>query len=186
MSQSRHDSGAARSAGSQVQARVLVAYATKLGSTGEIADTIAHVLRDGGHQAVALPAAAVTSLDEWDAVVLGSAVYAAHWQRDARLFIERFHDDLQARPLWLFSGGPLDRRLARADQPITPHGASITADLGARNHRTFGGRLTREAAVDDQVLQTHRLGDYRDWQSIADYAYRIGRSLDRMTFPRSP
>ena len=120
----------------------------KLGSTGEIAETIAQVLRDGGHRALALPARDVGSLDDWDAVILGSAVYAAHWQKDARRFIERFREDLKARPLWLFSGGPLDRRLARADQPITPHGAEITAGLGARAHRTFGGRLSPDAAVD--------------------------------------
>ena len=167
-----------------MSARVLVAYATKLGSTGEIAETIAHVLRDGGHRALALPARDVRSLDDWDGVILGSAVYAAFWQKDARLFIERFREHLEARPLWLFSGGPLDRRLARADQPITPHGAEITAGLGARAHRTFGGRLSPSAAVDSQVLQTHRIGDFRDWQSIVEYAYRIGRELDRMTFPR--
>jgi menaquinone-dependent protoporphyrinogen oxidase len=161
-------------------ARVLVAYATKLGSTGEIAEAIAQVLRDGGHDALALPARDVRSLDDWDAVILGSAVYAAYWRKDARLFTERFREDLKARPLWLFSGGPLDRRPARADQPITPHGAEITAGLGARSHRTFGGRLSPDAAVDAHVLQTHRSGDYRDWQSIVDYAYRIGRELDRM------
>ena len=172
--------------GNTVSARVLVAYATKLGSTGEIAETIAHVLRDSGHGAMALPARDVTGLDDWDAVILGSAVYAAHWQRDARRFTERFGEDLKARPLWLFSGGPLDRRLARADQPITPHGAEVTAGLGARAHRTFGGRLARDAEVDPQVLQTHRLGDYRDWQSIVQYAYRIAGELDRMTFPGSP
>ena len=161
-------------------ARVLVAYATKLGSTGEIAEAIAQVLRDGGHHALALPARDVRSLDDWDAVILGSAVYAAYWRKDARLFTERFREDLKARPLWLFSGGPLDRRLARADQPITPHGAEITAGLGARSHRTFGGRLSPGAAVDAHILLTHRSGDYRDWQSIVDYAYRIGRELDRM------
>ena len=48
------------------------------------------------------------------------------------------------------------------------------------------GRLARDAAVDPQVLQTHRLGDYRDWQSIVEYAYRIARELDRMTFPGKP
>ena len=166
-----------------MSARVLVAYASKLGSTGEIAATIAQVLHDGGHRALALPARDVRSLDEWDAVILGSALYAAHWQKDARRFTERFREDLKARPLWLFSGGPLDRRLARADQPITPNGAEITAGLGARAHRTFGGRLSSDAAVDPQVLQTHRIGDFRDWQSIVEYGYRISRELDRMTFP---
>jgi menaquinone-dependent protoporphyrinogen oxidase len=166
-----------------VSARVLVAYATKLGSTGEIAEAIAQVLRDAGHRALAVPARDVRSLDDWDAVILGSAVYAAYWRKDARLFTERFREELKARPLWLFSGGPLDRRLAKVDQPITPHGAEITAGLGARAHRTFGGRLSPNAAVDQQVLQTHRIGDFRDWQSIVDYAYRIGRQLDRMKFP---
>jgi menaquinone-dependent protoporphyrinogen oxidase len=166
-----------------VSARVLVAFASKLGSTGEIAEAIAQVLRDGGHHAVAIPARDVRSLDDWDAVVLGSAIYAAFWQKDARRFTERFREQLQARPLWLFSGGPLDRRLARSDQPITPHGAEITAGLGARAHRTFGGRLARDAAVDPQVLQTHRIGDFRDWQAIVEYAYRIGRELDRMQLP---
>ena len=169
--------------GNTVSARVLVAYATKLGSTGEIAETIAQVLHDGGHRALALPARDVRSLDEWDAVILGSALYAAHWQKDAHRFTERFHEGLKARPLWLFSGGPLDRRLARADQPITPYGAEITAGLGARAHRTFGGRLSPDAAVDPQVLQTHRIGDFRDWQSIVDYAYRISRELDGIQFP---
>ena len=165
-------------------ARVLVAYATKLGATGEIAATIAQALRDGGHLAAAIPARDVTSLDGVDAVVLGSAVYAAYWQRDARKFIERFSDELKGRPLWLFSGGPLDRRLARADQPITPHGAALTDGLGARAHRTFGGRLSADAAVSERVRQTHRLGDFRDWQKIVEYGYRIGRDLDRMTFPQ--
>jgi len=163
-------------------ARVLVAYASKLGATREIAETIAQSLRDGGHLAVAIPARDVASLEDIDAVVLGSAVYAAYWQRDARKFIERFHDDLRARPLWLFSGGPLDRRLAKTDQPITPHGAALTDGLGARAHRTFGGRLSADAAVSERVRQTHRLGDFRDWQKIVEYGYRIGRELDRMPF----
>jgi menaquinone-dependent protoporphyrinogen oxidase len=166
-----------------VSARVLVAYASKLGSTAEIAETIAHALRDGGHHAVAVPARDVTSLDGYDAVVLGSALYAAYWQRDAHRFVDRFRAELKARPLWLFSGGPLDRRLARADQPITPHGAEITAGLGARGHHTFGGRLSPAAPVAPQVLQTHRFGDFRDWQRIVEYGYRIGRELDHMTFP---
>jgi menaquinone-dependent protoporphyrinogen oxidase len=169
-----------------VSARVLVAHASKLGSTAAIADAMAQVLRDGGHRAVSVPAREVESLDEWDAVILGSAVYAAYWQRDARKFIDRFRSELTLRPLWLFSGGPLDRRLAKGDLPITPHGAALTAGLGARDHRTFGGRLAPDADVDPRILQTHRIGDFRDWRAIVDYAFRIGLELDEMTFPPSP
>lgn len=159
--------------------RVLVAYATKMGSTAQIAEAMAQVLRDSGHRALALPARDVSTLEDWDAVVLGSALYSGMWQRDARRFVARFRAELAARPLWLFSSGPLDRRLAKADQPPTPDVAEITAGLGARGHHTFGGRLTATADVAPQVLQTHRMGDFRDWQRIVEYAYRIGIELNK-------
>ena len=164
-------------------ARVLVAYATKLGSNTEIAEAIATVLRESGHHASAIPTRNVKAIDGWDAVILGSAIYAAHWQKDARRFATRFHDGLRSRPLWLWGSGPLDPRLARADLPITPHGAEITADLGALDHRTFGGRLAADAPIDPQVLKTHPIGDFRDWDAIRAYAREIAGELDGMTFP---
>jgi menaquinone-dependent protoporphyrinogen oxidase len=167
-------------------ARVLVAYATKLGSNGEIADVIAETLRASGHHASAHPTREVNAIDGWDAVVLGSAIYAAHWQKDARRFASRFVDELRARPLWLFSSGPLDPRLVHADLPITPHGAEITAGLGALEHHTFGGRLAADAPIDPQVLQTHPIGDFRDWDAIRAYAGRIAAELDTMTFAQPP
>lgn len=164
-------------------ARILVAYATKLGSNGEIAEVIAETLRAAGHDADARPTREVRSLVEWDAVVLGSAIYAAHWQRDARRFTARFGEGLAARPLWLFSSGPLDPRLARADLPITPHGAALTEGLGAIAHHTFGGHLAADAPIDPQVLATHPIGDFRDWEAIRAYATEIGAAVAAMTFP---
>ena len=158
-------------------ARVLVAFASKLGSTGEIAEALAEELRSAGHHASAHSVREVKGLDGWDAVVLGSAIYAAHWQRDARRFTTRFQAELAARPLWLFSGGPLDARQARADLPITPHGAEITAGLGALAHRTFGGRLAADAPIDPQVLATHPIGDFRDWDAIRAYGRQIAAEL---------
>jgi menaquinone-dependent protoporphyrinogen oxidase len=115
-------------------------------------------------------------------VILGSAIYAAHWQKDARRFVARFHDTLQTRPLWLWGSGPLDPRLATANLPITQHGAEITGDLGARDHRTFGGRLAEDAPIDPQVLKTHPIGDFRDWDAIHAYAHEIASELDGMAF----
>ncbi len=164
-------------------ARVLVAYASKLGSNGEIAEVIAEVLHAAGHDAAAQPTREVRSLEGWDAIVLGSAIYAAHWQKDARRFTARFRQGLVARPLWLFSSGPLDPWLAQAGLPITPHGAEVTEGLGAIAHRTFGGRLEPDAPIDPQVLATHPIGDYRDWDAIRDYASEIGAALAGMKFP---
>jgi menaquinone-dependent protoporphyrinogen oxidase len=164
-------------------ARVLVAYATKLGSNGEIGEVMAETLREAGHHVTACSVREVKDIDGWDAVVLGSAIYAAHWQRDARLFARRFKEGLAARPLWLYSSGPLDPWLARADLPLTPHGAEVTEGLGAIAHRTFGGRLAADAPIDPQVLATHPIGDFRDWDAIRAYAAEIGAALATMTFP---
>lgn len=161
-------------------ARVLVAFASKLGSTAEVAGTIAGVLTASGHSAEAVSVRSVRSLDGYDAVILGSALYAAHWQRDANKFVTKFRDALTARPLWLFSSGPLDHRLAAANLPITAHATEITDGLGARGHRTFGGRLAPDAPVDPQVLTTHPIGDFRDWAVISDWAAAIARELDAM------
>jgi menaquinone-dependent protoporphyrinogen oxidase len=158
-------------------ARVLVAYASKLGSTEEIARAIAAVLTEQGHEAVAVSVREARSLEEWDAVVLGSALYAAHWQRDANKFVERHRGALAERPLWIFSSGPLDERQARANLPITSHAAAILQDLVYRDHRTFGGRLAPDAPVDPQVLKTHPIGDFRDWDAIREWAGAIAAAL---------
>ena len=164
--------------GSQLAARVLVAYATKLGSNAEIAQAIATTLCEVGHDAVALPTRALTARLECDAVVLGSALYAAQWRKDAHRFIARHRAELAARPLWLFSSGPLDARLAGQDLPPTVDVTAVTAGLRSRGHRTFGGRLAPDAAVDPQILATHTIGDFRDWDAIRAWALAIGEALD--------
>jgi menaquinone-dependent protoporphyrinogen oxidase len=159
-------------------ARVLVAYASKMGSTAEIAESIAATLRAAGLDATAQSVRVVTDLTAFDAVVLGSALYAAHWQRDANRFVARHLAALQDRPVWLFSSGPLDARLAAADLPIAPQAAEVTAELTPRGHRTFGGRLDPDApGLDPQVLATHPIGDFRDWAAITDWAASIAVEL---------
>ena len=159
-------------------ARILVAYATKLGSNREIAETIVGVLAAAGHTAEARPVRDVRTLAGFDAVILGSALYAAHWQRDANKFVERHRAALAERRLWLFSSWPLDARLAVSNLPITAHAAEITDGLGAIEHRTFGGRLLADADIDPQVLKTHQIGDFRPWAQIHDWAQSIARQLD--------
>jgi menaquinone-dependent protoporphyrinogen IX oxidase len=67
----------------------LVVYASKHGATQGIAKRIAAKLRQAGQQAQARPVAAVDHLTGYDAFVVGSAVYAAHWQKEASAFIRR-------------------------------------------------------------------------------------------------
>jgi menaquinone-dependent protoporphyrinogen oxidase len=159
-------------------ARVLVAYASKHGSTREIAERIGQILRGAGIEADAVGVRAVEDVSAYDAVIVGSALYAAFWQRDANRFVAHHIAALQTRPVWLFSSGPLDRSADSGTLPIPPHVAEVTDPIGAREHRTFGGRLMPDTpGVDPQILATHPIGDFRDWAAIEAWATAIVREV---------
>ena len=155
-----------------------VAYATKHGSTREVAEEIGRVLRQRGLDTDVAEARLVRDLAPYGAVVLGSALYAAHWQRDANRFVARHLAALQARPVWLFSTGPLDRSADAGLLPAPPSVAITTDPIGARAHRVFGGRLLADTpGLDPQVLATHPVGDFRDWAAIRAWALGIAAAL---------
>src|SRR5215831_11987247 len=87
---------------------VLIAYATKHGSTHEVAESIAAHLADIGVEAHTLPAHRVRSMDDYRAVVLGAPLSMGRWHRDARSFLVRFRIELASRPLAVFALGPLE------------------------------------------------------------------------------
>jgi hypothetical protein len=87
--------------------RVLVAYASRHCATQGIAERIAETLRAGGLDAEARPAASVKRPADYDAFVIGSAAYMFHWLGYAAKLVRRNRAALAAKPVWLFSSGPL-------------------------------------------------------------------------------
>src|SRR5690242_19356693 len=90
--------------------KVLVTAASRYGATAEIAEALADALRENGVGAAAVAPADVTSLASYDAVVLGSGVYAGRWLPPARDLAHRLAGELTDRPVWLFSSGPVGGR----------------------------------------------------------------------------
>lgn len=86
---------------------ILVAYATKYGSTREVAESIAEMLHEHGLETEVRLARDVHSLDGYSAVVLGAALYMGRWHRDARAFLRRHHRALLDIPVAIFALGPL-------------------------------------------------------------------------------
>jgi len=83
-----------------------VAYASKHGSTAEIAEAIGDELRAAGRTVDVRDAGEVTDLAGYDAVVLGSATYMRRWRREARRFLRHHASALADCPFWVFSSGP--------------------------------------------------------------------------------
>lgn len=158
---------------------VLVAVASRHGATVEVGERIAETLRANGLQAEARRVEDIHSLDGFDAVVLGSAIYAGHWLRRARVFVDAFEPELTSRPLWLFSSGPVGDPPRPAETPNDV--ARYVKRLGPRGHRLFGGRidpdqlgLTEKALV---ALVRAPSGDYRPWPDIAAWADSVATDL---------
>ena len=125
---------------------VLVAHASKHGATAEIAAAVAQTLNDCGLRAACMNASEVESLEPYDAVVLGSAVYMKRWRREARRFLRHHAEALEVRPFWVFSSGPVGDPANDNPGWSEPHGTIATAErLGARDHPVFGGSIPPEA-----------------------------------------
>ena len=159
--------------------RVLVSAATKYGATAEIAQAIAAVLGEHGLEVTVLPPEQVEEVDGYDAAVLGSAVYAGHWLKAARTLVDRCGDALAARPVWLFSSGPIGDPPKPEEDPVDV--AEILAATAAREHRVFAGKLVRKQLSfgDKAIAVALRVpeGDFRDWADIKGWAAEIAATL---------
>jgi menaquinone-dependent protoporphyrinogen oxidase len=136
--------------------KVLITAATKHGATAEIA-----------------------TIDGYDAVVLGSAVYAGHWLAPAKELVDRTGGALADRPVWLFSSGPVGDPPKPEEDPVDI--AEILAATKAREHRVFAGKLDkRQLGFGERAIVVGLRvpeGDFRDWAEIKGWASQIAHSL---------
>jgi menaquinone-dependent protoporphyrinogen oxidase len=159
--------------------KILVTAASKHRSTLEIGQTIGRALASRGFATDVLPAAEVDTVVGYDAVILGSGVYAGSWLAPARDFVERCLGQLRERPVWLFSSGPLGDPPLPAGDPAGV--AAIIELLRPRGHRTFPGRLERDGLGVGEKLVVRMVrapfGDYRDWPAVEAWADEISGEL---------
>lgn len=159
--------------------KVLVTVGSKHGASDEIGAAVRAALNDAGVEAVQLPPDEVSSLEGYDAVVVGSGIYAGRWVASARKFVEGHVEELRARPVWIFSSGPLGEPPKPEEEP--PDGAAMAERVGAREHRIFAGRLDRsqlgfgEKAIIGMVKAPY--GDFRSWPTISAWGASIAREL---------
>jgi len=159
--------------------KVLVSAASKYGATGEIGQAIANVLAEKGLEVTVVPPAQAGPIEQFDAVVLGSAVYLGRWMKPGRELAQRQAGALAARPVWLFSSGPVGEPAKPADNPVNV--STILRSTKARDHQVFAGKLVKkqlsfpERAIDSATRVQE--GDFRDWDNIRAWASSIADTL---------
>ncbi len=175
--------------------KVLVAYASRTGSTKGIAEFIGETLRERGIEVDVRDVGSVSSVGDYDAFVIGSAVYASHWIKEAKRFVFRNRALLASRLVWLFSSGPVGSE-AKDSKGRDLREVSAPAEIDElkeaakpRDHRVFFGALfgdrlggalgftyrlmTRSRTVRESMPE----GDYRDWKDIEAWARGIAEAL---------
>lgn len=159
--------------------RVLVAYASKMGSTAEIADAIADQLRSHHLDVVAAPFGSAPDPSEFHGVVLGSAVYTTRWMKAARRFLRAHRETLAGRPTWLFESGPTgDVAERRHESPAAV--IRLAEEIGSPPIKVFGGNLDPARATTPLarwVANSDMAGDYRNWEQIRAWADEIAERL---------
>jgi menaquinone-dependent protoporphyrinogen oxidase len=161
--------------------RVLVTVASRHGGTQEIGSAVARVLRDAGHEVTEADPDEVRSVGGYDAVVLGSAVYAGRLAAALRELVDRLAGQLAMLPVWLFWSGPVGVPPLPASEPDDVR--VVARRVGAREVRCFGGRLRREElGLAERALAAMidaEAGDFRDFAQVEAWAGGVARELSR-------
>jgi len=164
--------------------KVLVAYATKYGATAEIAGKIGESLRGAGLEAEVAAVDRAGDVAQYEAVIVGSAVYIGSWRKEAANFLKANEQKLTGMPVWLFSSGPTGE-----GDPVTllkgwrfPQGLQPIADnIKPRDIAVFGGALDakRLNVIEKFMIKNVKapIGDFRDWAAITAWATGIAEAV---------
>ena len=175
--------------------RVLIAVASKYGSTKGIAEFVGERLRAHGLQVDVREADQGVSAGGYDAFVVGSALYMGEWLKEAKQFVSKNSKALLGHPVWLFSSGPVGTKLVDSkgrDLRETSGPKELDQLLALarpRDHRVFfgafyGARLTGTTAFffklalkSQSAREAMPEGDFRDWKEIENWANEISEVL---------
>jgi len=166
---------------------ILVTYATRYGSTQEVAEKVAATLRENGLTADVQPAKQVRTLEGYRAIVLGAPLYIGSWLKDAQRFLTQHQAALAKLPVAIFTLGP-----THADEGWEDVRAQLDGQLGKypwlkpATVELFGGKydpanlkfpMNLLAALPASPLHGQQASDVRDWDAIQAWASGLVEKL---------
>lgn len=158
--------------------KVLVAYASKCGSTGEVAAAIAQGLCARGMTVDVRRVEEVDDVRDYDAFVVGSAIRMGNWLGAAQHFVERNAAVLQAAPTAFFTVHMLNTDdSAESQANRAAYVAPIRAMVTPQAEAFFAGKLemARMSFLDRMISKMMKAQDEdkRDWDAIAAWTAQL-------------
>lgn len=157
---------------------VLVAYASKHGTTREVAESIAGTLREFGGLTVEIEdARRVHDISRYDAVVVGGGLYMGKWHADAKHLLKRHRHELAEKRLAAFGMGPdsLDESKVVESRKQLERALAATPEIEPIAVTIFGGALRPET----WRFPFNRLPafDARDWDAVHGWAEEVAATI---------
>ena len=165
-----------------VEDKILVAYVSRAGSTGEVAEAIGQVLCEAGAAVDVRLAKEVTDLSPYRAVVVGSGIRVGKWLPEAVQFVEQHQEALSRVPVAYFlvcltlrDDTEENRREVAAyldpvREVVQPVDVGLFAGVMDYAKLPFIFRLMMKAMGSPE-------GDFRDWEAIRDWAGQVSARL---------
>ncbi|HEY0737201.1 MAG TPA: flavodoxin domain-containing protein [Herpetosiphonaceae bacterium] len=166
--------------------RILVAYASEFGSTGEVAETIGQALRDAGATVDVRSVVDVDTLSDYGAAIVGSAIYNGAWLPEAVHLVQVHADALSRMPVAYFvvcatmrEDTPEHRQGARSFlDPVLDQIPQVRPiDIGLFSGKIEPPRLPWPVRLRMRLTTDLRRGDYRRWDDVREWASRIAPQL---------
>lgn len=160
---------------------ILVTYASRAGSTAEIAEAIGKTLRQNRFAVDVLPMSEVQDLSCYNAVVAGSAIRGAKWLPEARQFIQVHRRELAGKPFAVFTSC-ITLAMSHGDryrQAVSGWTTQVRAQVEPVSEGLFAGKLDfTKLPLTFETLKLRlvvALGifpkeDRRDWKAIQAWA----------------
>ena len=168
--------------------KVLVAFATRYGSTQEVAGTIAATMRNQGLEVDIAPVQLISTFEGYQAVVLGAPMYFGNWHKAALTFLEKYQGTLSQLPVAIFGLGPLHsdekERLDSCEQLhtvlakfpwLSPAAFEMFGGKYDPTRLHFGDKLI--AILPASPLKGLPATDVRDWTAIRSWAAELAGKL---------
>ncbi|MDE4908958.1 flavodoxin domain-containing protein [Methanogenium marinum] len=164
--------------------RVLIAYATKYGTTKEIAEEIQDVLAENGIESDLTNVMETGIIDSYDAVILGSPVYMGKMLVEAREFCQHYRPYLKNIWLAIFVDGisccnpgetntsPLIAAIRDMHEYVRP-----VMEMGFSGAFSPVNLSEADAQIADMVHPP--VGDFRDHEAIRIWAREIVSAISK-------
>lgn len=165
-----------------MEPRILITYASRTGSTQEVAEFVMHTLREKGWEVELKPINEVNNLQAYWAVIVGSAVREGHWLPEATAFVKDHQQELKKLPLVIFALA-MSLRIPDIEHYHLVYGylSEVLELVQPIEVGLFAGSLNykllteaQKQTVTDEGLPE---GDYRRWQDVRAWASEVSDRL---------